>query len=227
MNKLIKSGALLAFLMCAFILTSCNKDDEIITDPGGNSARLEGNVQNWPSQILIAQAIATGTGAAVVGTDTIIADGNLDMNLTVPPPAILRAVNDISNDTAITISDTTAFYAAFGNLTVLDITNTTVGRIEKKNFDTTVVVGSFIVSYIYVDRDVSITGTTVTVNGADTTSTQFNLSLEQGWNVFYTQQTVDNPNFSGLLLASGEPAGATWRYTASPIANRIHRQFKL
>ncbi len=224
MNKLIKSSAL---LLCALLFIACNKDDEIITDPGGNTTtNLSGSIQNWPSQILIAQAIATGTGAAVVGTDTILADGNLDLNLTVPPPAILRSVSDISNDTAITISDSTAFYATTGSLSVFDISNTMVGRIEKKNFDTTVVTGSFIVNYIYIDRACNITGSSTTASGTDTTRIEFNLSLEQGWNVFYTQQTGETPTLTTLLIASGEPAGANWRYTASPIANRIHRMFK-
>jgi hypothetical protein len=225
MKNLIKSAAL---LLCAIIFISCNNDDDIITDPGGGTttANLSGNIQNWPGQILIAQAIATGTGAAVVGTDTIIADGNLNMNLTTPPPAILRSVDDIFNDSAVTISDTTAFYAAFGNLTVFDISNTMVGRIERKNFDTTAVTGSFIVSFIYVDRDCNITGTVVSASGTDTTSTELNLTLEQGWNVFYTQQTGETSTTTSLLIASGEPAGANWRYTASPVANRLHRLFK-
>lgn len=224
MNKLIKSGAL---LLCALLFAACNKDDEIITDPGGNTTtNLSGSIQNWPNQILIAQAIATGTGAAVVGTDTILADGNLDLNLTTPPPAILRSVSDISNDTAITISDSAAFYATTGSLSVFDISNTMVGRIEKKNFDTTVVTGSFIVNYIYIDRACNITGSSTAASGTDTTRIDFNLSLEQGWNVFYTQQTGETPTLTTLLIASGEPAGANWRYTASPVANRIHRLFK-
>ena len=224
MKNLIKSAAL---LLCAIVFISCNKDDELITGPGGGTtSNINGGVQNWPGQILFAQAIASGSGLAVVGTDTILADGNLNMDLTIPPPSILRSIADLTNDTGVVISDSTAFYAAFGNLLVTDLSNNSVGMIERKNFDSTAVVGSFIVSFIYVDRPTSITGASMTVTGLDTNRTEFNLSLEQGWNVFYLQQTVDNPNFTGLLVASGEPAGATWRYTASPVANRLHRLFK-
>lgn len=66
----------------------------------------------------------------------------------------------------------------------------------------------------------------MSVSGSDTTRTDFNLSLEQGWNVFYVQQTGETPTLTTLLIASGEPAGASWRYTASPVANRLHRLFK-
>ena len=213
--------------MFSIFLYSCNKD-ETITDPGGETttANIGGNIQNWPSQILILRAIATGSAPAVVGADTVLATGQFDMNLTVPPPSALAPISVIVTDTSITASDPDAFYAAFGNVSVFDLSGSTSGRIEKKNFDSASVTGSFLVSYIYLDRPCDISGTSITVTGSDTTRSEVNLQLTTGWNIFHTLQTEQRPNFTGILVASGEPGGATWKYSVNPSANKLKRPFK-
>lgn len=222
----IKILVLVSLLFSVF-LYSCNKD-ETITDPGGGTTttNVSGSIQNWPSQILILQAIATGSAPVIVGSDTVQATGQFDMNLSVPAPSALAPVSVIITDTNITVSDPDAFYAAFGNISVFDLSGTATGRIEKKNFDSAAVVGSFIVSYIYLDRPCNISGTSTTITGSDTTRTEINLQLSNGWNIFHTLQTEQSPAFNGLLIASGEPGGATWRFKANPSANKLNGQFR-
>lgn len=214
-------------LLLSLVFYSCNKD-EAITDPGSGTttANLNGSIQNWPSQILILRAIATGSAPTVVGSDTVLATGQFDMNLSVPPPSALAPISVIITDTSITASDPDAFYAAFGNVSVFDLSGTANGRIEKKNFDSTAITGSFLVSYIYLDRPCNITGTSTTVAGSDTTQTEVNLQLTTGWNIFHTLQAAERPTFTAIVIASGEPGGATWRYSANPSANKLNRPFK-
>ena len=222
-----RTNLILVSLLFSVFLYSCNKD-ETITDPGGGTttASISGNIQNWPSQILILQAIATGSAPAVVGSDTVLATGQFDMNLSVPPPSSLATISVIVTDTSFTVSDPDAFYAAFGNISVLDLSGTASGRIEKKNFDSVAVTGSFLVSYIYLDRPCNISGTSITVTGSDTTQSEVNLQLTTGWNIFHTLQSAQRPNFTGILIASGEPGGATWKYSANPSANKLNRPFR-
>jgi hypothetical protein len=222
-----RTNLVLVSLLFSAFLYSCNKD-ETITDPGGGTTttNVSGSIQNWPSQILILQAIATGSAPTMVGSDTVPATGQFDMNLSVPAPSSLASVSVIITDTNITVSDPDAFYAAFGNISVFNLSGTATGSITRKNFDSTTVTGSFIVNFIYLDRPCDITGTTMSIVGSDTASAEINLQLETGWNIFHTLQAEQRPNFSGIIIASGEPGGATWRFSANPSAHRLNNPFR-
>jgi hypothetical protein len=213
--------ALSIFALSVFI-SSCGSDDPV--SPGGGTtttSNINGTIVSYPGGITIVRARATGSGSAVVATDTVLANGQFDMNLVTPPANILGSIRTFADDTIFTVTDTTAFYAQLGALEVYSVSDTLLGTAIKKNFDTTIVTGSFAVTYLYVDRNVSITGTRTSISGSDTSRIVANLTLVTGWNVVTSFQTTKSTNLNVVTVSSGEQSGATWRFQASPAPPRV------
>jgi hypothetical protein len=227
-KKEMKSKVLSLFcLLILTIFSSCSSNN--IVDPGNETPvnNLSGSISNWPGQSLIVRAmIIYNTNSADVGTDTVLANGQFNINLTTPPPSVLAPIKEFIGDTALTISDTGAFFANFSSLWVYDITNTVTGFVQRRNFDSTIVPGSFLVTYIYSDRNTSITGTVESAGFADTIRSTINLNLVTGWNKFYLRLVSQTSTLTVYEMNNGEPAGAYWYYYPGALAdNRLRLPF--
>jgi hypothetical protein len=209
----------LVFVLSAFCIIGCGKDDTVTNPPpggGGGAFTLSGTITNYPWGSLIARAMINKfvpPDSFFVGTDTVDNNGELSITPVTPPTDFLVP---ISVPPSISVSDTTSRISVFGELRAYNFSNVLIGRIIRKNFDDTVVQGSFAVQYLFSTKAVSITGSDTAINILDTSVTVYSISAVSGWNALTLQLVIERPNFKQYDYKSGETAGASWRYEAVP-----------
>jgi hypothetical protein len=215
-----------AFVIIVFLINGCS--DDTTTNPGGPPSGdpiISGTITNYPGGSIIAKARlqkSTPTDSFFAGTDTVDNNGVLAMNLLTPPTDFLTP---FGVQPGITVSDTTTRINSFSALRAYNFSNAYIGSITYKNFDDTIVAGSFAVGFAYSTKPVTITGADTSINLLDTNIVAYNLSFTAGWNVFTTQLVEERPNFIRYEVRSGSTAGGSWRYEAVTLDLFIYRDF--
>ena len=116
-------------------------------------------------------------------------------------------------DTTIFISDENA-NVNYLLVYAFDSSNNFKGGIYKDNHVANPFTeGYFRVSYLYCDRTVRISGKSITVNGQDTNSTNYNIDLGIGWNALTIMRKIRRNNFIEQDFYNGEPEGGKWYFT--------------
>lgn len=152
----------------------------------------------------------------VFGAADIRTDGSFKMIPSAPESSLLVPLDSIFGLDIIK-SDLTAK----GLKAILKVYNshyqTYIGGVTKSNSEVMYCPGSVIVRYIYVDKDVSVSGTGTMVHNegrfAKIRNTyNCNLSLKAGWNQ-YIEESVACTYYSTVIEASSiEPVGLKWYF---------------
>jgi hypothetical protein len=210
-------------IVTAFI--GCGKDETTINNPppAGGAFTLSGTISGYPGGSLIAKAMInkfSPPDSFYVGADTVDNNAALSMSLVTPPTDFLVPIIVPSG---INVSDTTCRISSFGELHAYNFSSIMIGHIAKKNYDDTVVQGSFSMQFLYCTKAVTIMGGDTAINLTDTTITVYNINAVSGWNAFTIKLDVQRPDYSQYSYTSGETGGATWRYMTMtvPLTSRM------
>ena len=238
-----KHGLLFGFAVIAiaamFTLAGC--DDGSKDDGGGGSITI-GNLPNGnlgttftisDEQVYVAtynQGIPAYTEATGNNTVTIsgatgtasIANGKLTVSITAAPTG-LSAISGLTNVDAypypyasITASDTTAKFTTLelkaGSNDYLSYGNDSFS-VSGSNASST----QESVQYVYVDKDVTLTGTgkSTTEDGGTINTNNFTLDLKTGWNAIYSKTSISGTmtSYTGTVsMAVGNPTNLKWYY---------------
>lgn len=194
-------------------------------EPPVNPAReLSGTVQNWSGGSATLQAVTTGDNGEITGdigaTGTLAADGSFALTLPETPNA--AALSDSSITAVCTgafdgTATPDAWQEAFADLAVQQNGGTrgflTLASSEAAADFQGAAVGDFIVTQIYVSKDVTIQGTCTSEFGNFDTDVQ----LEQGWNLMvFTIKAIDPqsgfPSQFNSVSPEAVPNGAKWYF---------------
>lgn len=220
-------AALLVFAIV--FITGCGDDNTTTpSDPQGNTPTISGSITNYPGGSMIVKAkitAGTPTDSFFVGIDTVENSGVINMPLVTPPSNFLVSFGTVPE--GVVISDTTTRAAQVGDLRAYGFSNELIGRMMKKNYSDSAVVGSFVVQYLYSTKPFTITGADTSEGPTDTTLYIYNVSFASGWNAFTFRLAEQRANFTKYEFVSGEASGATWYYTPSIVAARNRGLFQL
>lgn len=179
-------------LMFASVFISCDKDDEGIDD--SNASKITAaNVVSSSSKIVTVEAeLRWKTGTYSYGWSAI-ADALYKSNgFTIQLPENLadKYLFPISDNipSEITISDKTAKTAELSSFKVLDINDNEIGEIIYASMDNES--NGVLVSWVYVDKDVTINGQYNEIDDDDEDIHIYNnCTLKKGWNIAYQRIT--------------------------------------
>jgi hypothetical protein len=225
-KKNIISFILIIFLSAAgTALVGCG-DDKVTAPPvdPGNTPIISGTITNYPGGSIIAKARVlkpVTQDSFFVGTDTVDNNGVLAMDLITPPTDFLAP---FMLSGGIIVSDSSARATSFSNLRAYSL-DAYIGNITYKNFDDSLVAGSFAIYYIFSTKPVTVTGADTNIFLLDTSVVTYNLNLPDGWSAFTLQLIEQRTNFNRYELRSGVTAGATWRYETVTMDRLINREF--
>jgi hypothetical protein len=164
----------------------------------------------------------TVTVNGATGTAAIDANGKLTGSFTAP--ASLSAITGLTallkryDDTSVTASDPTAQYAHF--FLGIDMHSLDYGNTVISVSGTSGTMTSEDVLYVYVNKDLTITGTgQTTTEGTETiTVKDFTLNLKKGWNALYRKTSASWSMTSSTYTTTtsvGNPANLKWWYNNS------------
>lgn len=218
-----------ALLVFAIVyITGCGDDNTTTpTDPQGNTPTISGSITNYPGGSMIVKAkitAGTPTDSFFVGIDTVDNSGVINMPLATPPSNFLVSFGTIPQ--GVVVSDTTTRATQVGELRAYGFSNELIGRMMKKNYTDSLVVGSFNVQYLYSTKPFTITGVDSNTSITDTTIYVYNVSFASGWNAFTFRMTEERANYRKYEFVTGEASGATWYYTPTTIAARNRELFQ-
>ena len=213
MNKIYFSAA--AFICAGFLLTGCNKDDNGLN--GTNISTIDAKVENgsdYNTKIDAVKALINANeeynseSGQYVYTGHEVASGNytnggftLDLPKTVDDQYLSLLTTD-GMPKEITVSDTTVK----GNSIeiVAYKSGVEVGYFEYNSPDSTATSG-----YIYVDRNVKITGSGSEDLFGSTFKYIYNVSWKKGWNIAYFKETTTVNSYT-VEVTTTEPSGLRW-----------------
>ena len=150
----------------------------------------------------------TGNYTVTTGLTHVTASvtgGKLTLTAGTPPATQQENLRDFFDGDGLTnvvVSPTNA------NAAVLSLTS---GDYDFNHEKAESVISGYNVSYIYVDRDVTITGTggTGDEDGIPVTYANLNLTLKTGWNAIYGHFSFSGGGVN-VSMGAGIPAGARW-----------------
>jgi hypothetical protein len=228
-NNMKKNFKMMAFV-CLFTvaaLISCSKDDD---NNGADSGAISNvltvvveNGSNHNSMIDVVKLLAFGTNGEDVLAESDYTDGRFTLNLPNPLGSqYLNPVGDIAPYSGITVSNR--------NVKIGDAALCAFKENEETGYFYTAS-GNWEGELVYVDGDVSITGTysdTEEEDGVTYTETiRYNMNLKKGWNIFYSKSTEDG-NTETTEITTTVPAGVKWyfysygSYSGSSFRSRMH-----
>lgn len=208
---------LLVMILPAMSIISCSDDDNP-ANPQGNTITLSGTVNNLTNSGRLVNAVmTTGTTQHIVGTDSIGSDNNLSITLNTPEASFLGTLTNLFpalgiNNLVISDPNTKGNYVTL--YTYASGGTPFSGIIVKANSETYFqqVVGNFYVNEYYSDRNATVTGSAMRIDGSDTTKFVVNLDLSQGYNLMTSRITVVRNNYLEAEIFTGEPNGASWYF---------------
>jgi hypothetical protein len=207
---------LLVFITIFFYTCSDNSIDNPIPQPG--SFILSGTAENWiygENVLLIATLSDTDYYFQnyVVDTALISNNGAFSLELGSVPDSLLFPVtfnldslcvsNVVINPTNIKSSQT------LGLNLQSDSTN---GYMIRSNYavDSIIIPGQFFVYYLYLNQNVSITGSVICNYGYYSDTAIYNFIGVQGWNKIVINYESVTYNSYKYTVSNNEPAGGKW-----------------
>lgn len=180
-------------LMFASVFISCDKDDDSGVDNSNPSKITASNVVSSSSKIATVVAeLPWKTGTYDYGWSAI-ADApykNNGFTMKLPETLAAKYLFSISDNipSEITISDKTAKTAELSSFKVLDNNDNEIGEIIYASMDNES--NGVLVSWVYVDKDVTINGQYNEIDGDDEDIRIYNnCTLKKGWNIAYQRIT--------------------------------------
>jgi hypothetical protein len=212
MNKFSLSVS--AFVCAGFLFTGCNKDDNGLdsTDITAIDAKVE-NGNNYNTKVDVVKAMiwvddaSSDTGD---GADHELASGDytkggftIDLPKTVDKKFLAPLSKGMPD--GITVSDTSV------NLNSISFSayksGDEVGYFDYISQDSTTYAG-----YVYVDRNVKISGSGSEGDSGYKIIYKYDLSFKKGWNIMYMKETEVNNTFSGEATSKA-PSAMKWSYS--------------
>ncbi|MEO8447194.1 MAG: hypothetical protein ABI528_06840 [bacterium] len=215
------AGYVIAVMIISITFTACSESDNPIIDPGTTyylTTNFDGIVHNMPDNARTVNAIMTkDTLTFIPGVQTIGPDSMLNITPLNPtgqylmPTSILFAQFGTGN---VTLTDPNAQGNYANILAYQNGVQTYSGVLTRANTPTIYVTqtGNVYMLYYYSDRNVNITGSSLKVQGGDTTRYNIALGLGTGYNKVLTEVKAMRPNYLELSIYSGDPAGLEWYY---------------
>lgn len=206
--------ALLLISICSVLYFNC--DDAAVTQPQNNEYCISGQITNWTggsNKTLHARIYSVSGVRYSIANCPIDASGNFNLCL---PSSV--------SDTTLFVSDSIFYWGcASGTVTfnpadvkgaeIYDFRvksgDTTIGTVRRTNYDT-LYPGAFSVMYIYVTKNVSVSGYKICISD----TLRFDGSATTGWNKIVKNCTRTLGAGTSYLYNMIEPSGAVWKYTA-------------
>ena len=203
----MKKIIMLAVLGIALVLSACGNSSS------GEAARVvQGNIADYTGSTG-ALEVSLSSDLSSAGTGSMSADGSFRAELSATLSAsALEPITFFEGCDAIVISDRNAQFTRVAEINVLGENGeegflTLASEAPSENAPASFTA----VGRLYVDRDVTVTGTCEEA-GAPASLT-LDLDLGRGWNVF-TLRFEENANpFGSSTYTSGEASDVAWYYT--------------
>lgn len=198
MEKLFFKGIVIAALTISFVGTSCKKNDD--NDSSSISGTISGEHADWDE---ISVSFDDGYSSAKTAS---ISNGKFSLKLPTPNSNDLELMDDFEE--GVNISDRSAkgifagIYVKKGSqkaeLLLCNITLVPIKSITQ-------------VTYIYVDKNVNITGTDSDTEDGVTYTQTINLKLSKGWNpVIYSATESSSGNVTINIKTGSVPSNLYW-----------------
>ncbi len=208
------------------LLNSCDEDNMISQNPEErNLGTITGKISNWSSTNN--KIVVFGYGDNIIfGVSKVNDGGEFNIKPTEPSDKCLHSISLFptggicNNSLNFSNPDAKAVIGSFSVFTPGE--QGVVGFVYRLNVplkDTISQIGGFFsVQFIYVDRDVKITGKDQCFydyndNGEIFSITQeVNLDLKLGWNKIVYRSKLENEHYSVIEVTNLEPDGGEWIY---------------
>lgn len=239
MKKLANIKFRYIFPLVLFFLSSLYscKDDSVSNNNYDYNliTSVSGVVYNLPDTSRLVKAIVQ-LDFINYTVDSTIADSNnsIILSLSTPPSQYLTSVvGYFINDTAsVIISDRNAMVNVLRLGAFYDSSGYFAGEIFKNNHlvynpDSA---GYFVVSPLYCDRKLRISGSSVFLynNNQDTSKSNFDINMDKGWNVLTSRIKVSRNGYREEEIFDGEPMGANYYFinANSFLFNKVNKGLK-
>jgi hypothetical protein len=214
MKSLIK---IVIVVFAVIFIYSCSNDTSVnnIPPPPSGLYTLNGTIENWTlggNIQLKAELFDTNIygNSIVISTDTVSTGGAFSLEFNVPNDSFLypiafnidtSCISTVIVNPAGTKSSSSVGLGLFNDLSHF-------GYIYKSNYntDTTFVPGIFFVQYLYLNQNVSITGSVICIDSNFQSTISYNFSGVRGWN----KVVVLYNSYTDITVSANEPAGGKW-----------------
>ncbi len=236
MKSLIK---LLITIFVVIFIYSCSNDTIVNNTTPSQLFTMNGTIENWilgGNVKLKAELFDINLFIPPLVLDSTImnTNGAFTLNLKNAPDSLLYPITftyDSSCTGNVTVNPPNTKSNFNPNLTFpygLDLYNDSVfiGFIYRSNYgpDTTDITGWFFAHYLYLNQNVSITGSIICNSGTEQDTTIYNFSGTRGWNKVVVLVNSNTQYGSTVTISAIEPAGGKWRAYQVPndaISNKL------
>jgi hypothetical protein len=232
MKNFIKMFGIIAIV--GLLFAACGGDDkDLVSGLGGISGNnqkvflMGENAQGAPRLTDFTGNIPAEQFVTVPYLTRSVANGNLTFTLSVPGDGLLASISTIKPQldefyNAVTFSDSSARIIEVSGFSLLDGRTLRRGNVVFSGTWPTIAgptsgtLTQEFLRYIYVDKDVTISGTgkSGTLGGTPFTSSSINLSLKKGWNIVNDRAVYTITGLSTATLAishtMSNPASHRW-----------------
>jgi hypothetical protein len=203
-------------LISSSFLVSCS--DNTVSPTGTNSnGYITDKVENWTlgNKNICAYVYGPGSSQPVnLGNGSISFNGNFSIQFNAPSEEYLETIDnffDEGSNKGIKLNPTDVKYAVLV-LSVLDTNGSSLGLLERRNYTDNLTENSFYTSYLYFNKDVSVTGTKLNEYPADTTFSEYNVTSNMGWSLLTCLYNKLTYTYTSYTIKNSEPQGGKWFY---------------
>lgn len=214
MKTIIKT---LSIFIIIFFIHSCSNDTVVSPPPVSGPFILSGNIENWTlgSGIkLRAELYDSNYVLPLILDSNIISNGAFSLKFNTPPDSFLYPIIFYSDTSCVNNVTINPSNTKSSNSVGLDLFNDSVqiGYIYRSNYvmDTIPIVGQFFTYYLYLNQNVSITGSLICNNVYYHDTIIYNVSGTKGWNKMVVLYNSYSNNSMKVTVSSNEPAGGKW-----------------
>jgi len=200
----------------AAYLNSCT--DNITNSTGTDVFKVSGKVENWTNGNNKIVAVYNISGYPFkIGLDTaaISNEGNFEFEIKNPLTENLDTLTISTGGSQceglISINPAETKYTSLV-LEAYNAEDSLIGYIEKRNFETQLMPGAGFVYYIYIENNVSITGTEICSNITDTTALNCNFTGNKGWQKICESIDDITPTRITCSISNLEPSNTKWYF---------------
>jgi len=194
-------------------LNGCDKDGDGEGDgettPGSNTMKVDGTLTDGEyGMVSNAEQLSVSFDDEETWAETVsVSAGKFSITLPKPDAKYLKLLDDGTVPEGVVISDKTAQYVSAEFYARKSGSYSTYVALQ--NYTGT---SEIWVSYMYVDKNVSITGSYTEIEDGDTYVYNYNAQLKKGWNIMIENGTkAANGTWTYNLTANGNiPSGVKW-----------------
>jgi hypothetical protein len=210
---------ILVSVFTILFIYSCGNDTIVNPVTSSGPFTLNGNIENWiygGNIKLKAQLSDTNYfgNSMLLDSNIVSVNGAFSLKLNVPPDSLLYPITFYPDTTCIVNVNVNPPNTRSSNILNLNLFSDSmqVGYIYRSNYinDTAIVPGEFFVYYMYLNQNVSITGSVICSNIYYHDTIVYNFSGIRGWNkvVIYYESITNNS--LKYIISTNEPAGGKW-----------------